>query len=124
MTTKQKIIQRLNEEIEQRQTLLREITEIDLGDLDVEPCIMSGSRIDFDNLSHDKVINVIKAVGGKWDKTPASEGGRINYSTTKNGIYFQCWSGKPPPNCKIVEVFETIPAQPERVVTRRKLVCQ
>jgi hypothetical protein len=84
---------------------------------------MYGDGIDFDNLSHNKVIEVVRLLGGRWDKTPSVNDARINYSATINGIKFRCYSGEPPPNCKIVEEQVVVPATPERTVTRKRLVC-
>jgi hypothetical protein len=81
-----------------------------------------GEKIDFDNLPHADVIRVIQLLGGKWTKTPG-EDAKIHYETTINGVNVRCYSGEPPANCKIVEEQITIPAQPEKQVTRRRLVC-
>lgn len=78
--------------------------------------------LDFDNLSHEQVIEVIKTIGGKWDKELSSpdSGDRINYKGELNGQLVRCYAGGPPPNCKVVEWEEEIPAQK---IQRRKLVC-
>jgi hypothetical protein len=80
-------------------------------------------QIDFNHLSHDKIIALIKALGGKWNKTPG-DGAKIHYETEIKGMKVRCWNGEPPPNCKIVEELQTIPAQPERTITVMRLVCQ
>lgn len=124
MTTKERFKQQLESEIKVRQEMISALDTLGLENTTAE-ATMYGAQIDFDGLSHEKVIEVIQAVGGKWDKTPnGSEPDRIDYKTTKNGITIRCYQGEPPPNCKIEEVLETIPAQPERVVTRKKLVCR
>lgn len=125
MNIKALIENKLKCEIAALQTRLANIEAIPFNETEVEikqPSIY-GSMIDFDRLTHPQVIEVIKSIGGKWDKEPSSVGGTINYSTEVNGITFRCWSGEPPPNCKIVEVLQTIPAQPERVVTVHRLQC-
>lgn len=123
-TTKAKLISGL---LEKRAEIDRQLAAIEgiqgLDALELDASFWSGRSLDFDRLSHDEVIAVIGAMGGKWNKTPG-EDAAIHYETEKNGITIRMWNGQPPPNCKIVEVLETIPAVPERVVTKRKLVCQ
>lgn len=125
MTTKEKILLKLNQELEKVQRQINQVNELSekLDKINIDAYFQFESQIDLDNLSHEKVIEVIKAIGGKWTKTPA-DGARIHYETEVSGVKFRCYSGEPPPNCKIVEVLETIPAQPERTVSVRKLVCQ
>jgi len=124
MTTKQKIVDRLNENIKNLQAQLKVILEQpDLEKLELNASLIGTNRIDFDNLSHEDVIKVIQVIGGKWDKRPG-DNANVHYETKKNGITYYCYNGAPPPNCKIVEVLEEIPAQPARMVTKRKLVCQ
>ena len=79
--------------------------------------------IDFDCLPHTQVIGVIKALGGTWKKTVNQDGIRVDYQATIDGQEVRLWAGEPPPSCKIVEVETTIPAQPEKKVITRKLVC-
>lgn len=84
-----------------------------------------GGRLDFDRLSHKEVIQTIKAIGGKWKKTPGHEPGKIDYTTEIEGVEVKCWAGEPPPSCRIIEVEElipevTIPAHTKKV---RKMVC-
>lgn len=120
-TTRQRIereIERKQHEIQRLEDLL--VTFPALGDLTVDVSFC-GSYLDFDHLSHEDVIKVIKAVGGKWNKEPCD--GKINYSTTIEGMRLRCWQGEPPPSCRIVEEEVVIPAQPERREMRRKLVC-
>ena len=73
------------------------------------------SSIDFDCLSHVKVIEVIKVFGGKWTKEVSGFG--ITYTTTKNEIKIRCWQSEPPPNCKIVVQDEFVPAHTRQVRT-------
>jgi hypothetical protein len=124
MNTKERFKQQLEAEIKVRQEMIATLDTLGLENT-TAPATLFGHQIDFDNLSHDKVIEVIRAVGGKWDKTISSgSGDRIDYKTVKNGITVRCYQGEPPPNCRIEDVLETIPAQPERTVTRKKLVCR
>ena len=125
MTTKERFKQQLEAEIAQRQQMIAALDNLGLENLDV-PASLYGGQIDFDNLSHDKVIEVVKAIGGKWDKTISygTTEPRIDYKTEKNGIKIRCYQGEPPPNCRIEDVLEVVPAQPERTVTVKKLVCK
>lgn len=122
MKTKDKLIQEIEQEIQTLKDKITKIQQVEFGDLEIEAQHF-GEYIDFNELPHEKVIEVIKNIGGKWNKEPATDG-TVHYSTEKNGYKIRCYKGQPPPNCKVVEVLETIPAQPERVVTVRKLVCQ
>ncbi len=96
-----------------------------LAALDAKPTF-SGDRLDFDNLPHEKVIAVVKAIGGKWSKTPADLN-RIHYESKEefDGFRVRCWQGEPPPSCKIIEVEEHIPEQiiPASVRKVKKMVC-
>lgn len=80
--------------------------------------------IDFDHLPHKDVIRVIRALGGKWSKTPTGED-RINYVANIEGTRVRCYLGHPPPNCRVIEVEERIPEKviPAQVIKRKKLVC-
>jgi hypothetical protein len=125
MNTRQQLIEKIQNEISDLEQKLEKIKALPetFDNLELEPQLW-GNHIDFNYLEHDQVTKVISAVGGKWNKTPESNA-TINYEQAlDNGLRIRCYSGKPPPNCKIVEVIETIPAVPERTVTVRKLVCQ
>lgn len=77
--------------------------------------------LDFDNLSHELVMEVVKGFGGKWEKCVSfGSQDRIDYSTWFDGFRVRCYAGQPPPACKIVEVEELVPASVRKV---RKLVC-
>jgi hypothetical protein len=125
MTTKQKLVEKLQFEIKQAQHRLAIVEAVPgLENIDVDASFC-GDKIDFDNLPHAKIIEVVKALNsGKWSKTPA-ENGTVNYTTTVGEVDSRCWQGEPPPNCKIVEYLEEVPEQiiPAKVVTKRKLVC-
>lgn len=85
-----------------------------------------GTFMDFDRLPHKEIVKVVRALGGKWKKTPGHIENTINYQTEIDGKVFRCWSGEPPPSCKIIEVEEHVPEQVIPASTRkvRKLVCQ
>lgn len=87
-----------------------------------------GDSIDFDNLSHDDVIQVIKYFGGKWRKELAShDETKINYIKEESIANFQirCWNGAPPDTCEIVEEEVEVPEEvvPAHTKTVRKLKC-
>jgi len=86
---------------------------------------MHGCQIDFDRLKHDEIVRVMMAFKmGRWNKSVngASED-RVDYVATSDDMTIRCWSGEPPPHCKIVEVDEVVPAQPETTRSVRKLQC-
>lgn len=120
------LLARIQSEIEVLQERAEKIKSLpdSFDELDI-PATTFGGFVDFDRLSHPEIIRVVKVLGSKWDKTSSAESARIDYQTTlPNGLTVRCWAGEPPPNCKIVEVLETIPAQAERIITKRQLVCQ
>lgn len=80
--------------------------------------------LDFDRLPHAETVKVIRALRGKWKKEPVNEN-KITYETTVDGLQVRCWSGEPPPSCKLVEVEEHIPEKviPAHTVKKTKLVC-
>lgn len=80
--------------------------------------------LDFDRLPHKDTVKVIRALRGKWAKEPANEN-KITYTTTIDGMQVRCWSGDPPPSCKLVEVEEHVPEKviPAHTVKKTKLVC-
>jgi hypothetical protein len=88
----------------------------------------AGNSIDFDRMSHPEIVQVIRALGGKWKKDISTgEAGRIDYTATIDGVNIRCYAGEPPPNCKIVDVLEEVPevpAVPATVRTVKKLVCK
>lgn len=126
MNTKQKLIERLQNEITLAQNRIQKIESIaGLESLEIEATFF-GTNIDFDNLPHAKVLEVFKALNaGKWSKTPG-DNGTVHYATKIGEVDVRCWQGAPPPNCKIVEYLEEVPEEiiPAKLVTKRKLVCQ
>jgi hypothetical protein len=80
-------------------------------------------RLDFDYLLHEEIIRVIQIFPGNWKKQPTDEG-RINYILeVSEGFSIWCYEGQPPPNCRIEEVEEIVPAIPATVRKIKKLVC-
>lgn len=126
MNTKEKLKNRLLSEIESAQRNLDALEQVEgLEELELDASFY-GNQIDFDNISHENVIKVMRALkAGKWDKVPA-ENAAVHYTAKVAGINIRCWNGAPPPNCKIVEYLEDVPEQiiPAKTVTKRKLVCQ
>jgi hypothetical protein len=125
MNIKQILVSTIKGEITALQAKLAQIESLSIPEeLDISrPPTLYGQQIDFDHLPHEDVMKVVQAIPGKWNKTPAPSGARINYELETGGVKFRCYEGEPPPNCKIVEVLETVPAQPERTVTVRRLQC-
>lgn len=84
------------------------------------------SYVDFDGLKRPDVLKLLKAFGGKWDKSPSYDGGHLTYTRREqiNGRTFRL-SGEPPSSCKIEETvtYVKVKAHRERVVTR-KIVCK
>jgi hypothetical protein len=127
MNTRAKIEQ-LEGEIADRQKAIKwlESHEERLAQLP-EAVFFPGERycLDFDNLPHADVVQVIKALpAGKWDKQPNSNPAKVDYTATVDGVVVRCYAGEPPPNCRIVEEEVEIPAQPARKEIRRRLECK
>ena len=80
--------------------------------------------IDFDRLEHQQVLEVVKLFGGKWDKNINGDNQSIDYVADVEGQKVRCWSGKPPPQCQIVEIEVEMPAIPAHKETVRKIVCR
>ena len=82
-------------------------------------------RCDFNSLTHDEILLVMKAFpAGDWEKSPCGGAGiTIDYNTVFDGMRVRCWNGQPPPSCRIVEEEVEIPAQPARKEIVRKMVC-
>lgn len=88
------------------------------------PADFFSDKLDFDNLPHEGVMRVILAFPGTWRKEVHSSGTTINYELDSSPFSIRCYSGAPPPNCKIVESEEEVPAIPASKRTVRKLVCK
>lgn len=126
MKSSESLLNTLNYELNQIQDKINWVIlnkeKLDTLDSDEFAISIVGMGIDFDNLSHEKVIKLVQLFPGKWDKEPC--GHRVHYTLQQGNFRLRCYAGEPPPNCKIVEVEEVIPAQPERIEKRRRLVCQ
>ncbi len=85
--------------------------------------IYNGSQLDFDNLGRDDALEIIRSLGaGRWTKTPnSSQPDLIDYQATVEGVTVRLWASGPPDTCRVVEYFDTIPAQK---IPRRRLVCK
>jgi len=101
MNTQEKLKAEVAGKIELAQRDLQIVESLpELALLNVRATVYGANQIDFDRLTHDQIIEVIKAIGGKWNKTPV-EDGRVDYTYTRaDGFIFRCWHGEPPPNCK------------------------
>lgn|SRR3972149_5865738 len=78
-------------------------------------------RIQWSGLTHPQILELIKAIGGKWDKQIDDTGAtpQITYKQLIDDIYVSA-SSEPPPCCEIIEVEEEVPAC---VRTVRKIKC-
>jgi hypothetical protein len=84
----------------------------------------SGGYLDLDNLNREEVSAVMHALSaGRWERQPSSTEGCIDYTATVQGVKVRLYAAAPPNSCRMVEVEEVIPAQPERIVKKRKLMC-
>jgi len=83
-----------------------------------------GHSIDFDYLTHDQTIEVIKVLGGKWTKS-LNGTDTIDYNTTIDGVNFRIFAGQPPPSCEVIEETVIVPSHytPETTKTIRRLKC-
>lgn len=108
-------------DLAQKFKVLHEWIEINaekFSDLPEANCVCGS--IDFDNLAHDQVMQVVMRFGGRWKREGVED--RINYSMeAATGVVIRCYKGQPPPNCKIEYEEVKIPARTER---RAKMVCQ
>ena len=96
-----------------------------LNDLSVEISYSyEAESIDFDYLTHEQTIEVIKVLGGKWTKS-LNGTDTIDYKTTIEGVNFRIFGGQPPPSCQIIEETVIVPSQytPETTKTIRRLKC-
>ena len=104
--------------------LLRHQETIEL--LGLSPCCASRDYIDFDCLKREQVVEIFKRIGGTWNKEVAfAREDKINYlQPLDNGITLRLYHAEPPDSCKLIEEDVVIPAQPERVEKRTRLVCK
>lgn len=119
-------IKRLTDEIRQRgkfiQWLRRNRKRLEIVP---EGATFFAGQLDLNGAQHKDTLTVIKAVGGKFKKTPGSNPNTINYTGQLDGVPVRVWCGQPPPSCRIVEVEEHVPEQviPAHTVKVRKMVC-
>jgi hypothetical protein len=59
---------------------------------------------------------------GKWDRIVNGE--LLIYSTEREGITYVARLEELPPSCRVEEVEEVIPAQPERRVKVKRILCK
>lgn len=84
----------------------------------------NGGYLDLDNLNREEVSTVMHILSaGRWERQPSSTEGCIDYTATVQGVKVRLYAAAPPNSCRMIEVEEVIPAQPEQRVKRRKLVC-
>jgi len=90
----------------------------------VMPSVTYGG-IEFDNCERDEALAVMKAFGGKWDKSPNYQGKGIDYRQHTEDFERRITisNAKPPPSCQVVEEEVLIEAQPARMEKRFKLQC-
>jgi hypothetical protein len=86
-----------------------------------------GDTLDFDYPTHEQTVEIILALGGKWDKKLSCTDVNFDYTRTEpiDGLYVRVWCGTPPPNCRIVTTEVDIPAQviPAGKRKIKKVVC-
>jgi hypothetical protein len=124
LNTREQLKAQIEAEIHKWQAWLEKVEALPgLETLDLPAYVHCGQQIDFDSLTHPDIIRVLQAMGGKWDKSLSGCDGAIDYTQEINGVKIRLWAGEAPPNCRIIEIEETIPAQPERKEIRRKLQC-
>ena len=84
--------------------------------------------IDYDHLTREQTLDVIKAWGGTWQKEygQSFEDGKINYIRKIDGMTVRIWSAPPPDSCQLIEEEIQIPEQviPAHTEKKMKLVCQ
>ena len=123
-STLTKLRNRINSEIADR---VQKVAFLDtvadkLADLQLEARFY-GAFLDFDSLPHQDVIKAIRVIGGKWEKTPSIQEGKVDYTQDFGAYTLRLWAGDPPPNCKVIEYEETLPPLPARTVKRHRLEC-
>jgi hypothetical protein len=87
------------------------------------------SGLEFQNCERTEAFAVMKAFGGKWDKSPNYTGQGIDYDQwfpngdNPYGARITVSNAKPPPSCQVVEEIVGVPAQPARFEKKYKLQC-
>lgn len=116
-------IERLREECAERRAKMKWLIAQQDKLKDLPPCTWAGEVLDFDNLKHAEVIKVVRALGGKWAKTPNSHtAGAIDYNGELAGKRVRCWAGEAPPSCRLIEVEEHVPEKVIPAHTVKKMV--
>jgi hypothetical protein len=82
-------------------------------------------KLDFNYPGRETTVTLIAHIkAGKWDKTLSGANGKIDYvNKTLCPLELRIYAADPPGSCKIVEIPEEVPAQPARIVIRKKVVC-
>lgn len=85
--------------------------------------ICENAYLNFNALSHEASLKVIKVTGARFEKSYNDES--ITYKANRDGFIVQIYCGKPPEACKIVEEEVEVPEQvvPAHKVIRKKIVC-
>src|SRR6266487_4225 len=78
--------------------------------------------LDFDDLPREKALELMMALGGKWDKSV--NGTKIDYRQVVDGVMIRLWRTPPPPSCRLIEKSIVVPPQPEKVVVQYELDCR
>lgn len=122
MNIKSEITKRIEAEIQQKRELLTKVQTLEAGELpdDFPAPEIFGDVVDFNRLNRDQILQVIAAIPGKWDKTPSTIEGKLNYITYFNGLQIRIWAGDPPASCTLIEELVEVPA---RIEKRYKLQC-
>ena len=96
-----------------------------LADL-AEGAMYNGQQIDFNNVTHQDTVKIIRTLGGKWKKAPSSMPSKVDYETEMDGLKLRVWAGDPPPSCQIVVVEELVPevVVPAHVRKVNKMICK
>lgn len=119
----QQYLKQQKQTLAKRKAMLKwiELHATEIEAIDVAVSVECGT-LDFDWPTHEQTVAIMQLVqAGKWEKEYNED--TISYSAEKDSISFRIYGGKPPPHCQIVEVPKVQPAQPERVVMKKKLVC-
>jgi hypothetical protein len=90
--------------------------------LGLSPQCFTENHLDFNNPGRELTVAALQLFGGKWTKEPCGYS-TINYIQQIDGFTLRLYGASPPPSCRLEEVEEIIPAQPERREKRLKLVC-
>ena len=73
--------------------------------------------IQFSCCSREETLEIIRVLGGKWDKEVSQYGDSVDYEREIDGLRYLIHAAPPPSSCRIETVTEV------KEVTTRKLVC-